>query len=329
MTKRRMLLLNARRRIPMARMLAERAKEFGITEIVCCDTDYSDALRFACDGFFIQPPLRNVTCVEQLCTKLKYLGIGFILPWLDRDILILSENAEILANYGIVAFTPPVEYTTIFTDKQKTVEWAHRQSINTPRTIDPNNPSFPAVAKLRKGQGGFHVHVLSSVAELDAAGWFSPDEYILQELIVGEEYTVDVVLNGRSGVHCVIPRRRLKVRGSEVVVAETSEDPSIIEWIYRVVNGMHFHGIINIQLFATSRGCELIEINPRFGGGSELSIAAGADLPSYILSILIDGEIKTPPPTLRSGLVMTRHLEAAFFHKDNPLIPVRIDRRQA
>ncbi|MBY3158011.1 ATP-grasp domain-containing protein [Rhizobium laguerreae] len=319
-----LILLNARRRLPMARLLAKCAPAFGITDITCCDTDYSDALRFTCDSFFIQRPLANSDNVEEFSTKLRSLGIKFIVAWLDSDIRLLSENRELLSQYGITAFVPPFEYTDIFTDKQKTAEWAASKSIDIPRTIDLHRPTFPLVAKLRRGQGGFHVRTLGSIAELQAARGLNQEEYIFQELIDGEEYTVDVVLNGSRGIHCIIPRRRIKVRGSEVVVAETADDSSIVQWVHRLMDGVAFCGIINIQLFATRRGLILIEINPRFGGGSELSIAAGADLPSYLLSILTEGYIKTEPPKLRNGLVMTRYLEAAFFQKEDPLTPVGV-----
>ena len=51
-------------------------------------------------------------------------------------------------------------------------------------------------------------------------------------------------------------------------------------------------GQITVQCMKTERGIEYIEINPRFGGGAPMSIAAGADSCENLYRLLQGEELK-------------------------------------
>jgi carbamoyl-phosphate synthase large subunit len=60
-----------------------------------------------------------------------------------------------------------------------------------------------------------------------------------------------------------------------------------------------------------------IEIDPPFGGGPPLSIAAGANFPPYLLQDLFDMEITTDG-TFQENLLMMRYPTSIFETVDDP-----------
>jgi len=76
---------------------------------------------------------------------------------------------------------------------------------------------------------------------------------------------------------------------------------------------MGARGPITIQAFLTGRGPVLTGINPRFGGGFPLALAAGGDYPAWILALLRGEPV---PPRLgqyRRGLFITRPFTEMFL----------------
>jgi carbamoyl-phosphate synthase large subunit len=64
---------------------------------------------------------------------------------------------------------------------------------------------------------------------------------------------------------------------------------------------------VTLQAFLTDEGPLLSEINPRFGGGFPLTLAAGGDYPEWIMQML---EGRCVPPRLGDyevDLYMTRY----------------------
>lgn len=59
-----------------------------------------------------------------------------------------------------------------------------------------------------------------------------------------------------------------------------------------------------------------MEINPRFGGGFPLSLAAGADFPLWIIKMLLNEEINIALDEWKEDVAMLRFDDAIFTTKD-------------
>lgn len=109
-----------------------------------------------------------------------------------------------------------------------------------------------------------------------------------------DEYTIDLYYNKNSILKCVVPRKRIEVRGGEISKGITSKN-EIIAFInekLHYINGAK--GCLTLQVFFNKINKEIvgIEINPRFGGGYPLSYAAGANYPKFIIDeYLLNQEI--------------------------------------
>jgi carbamoyl-phosphate synthase large subunit len=191
--------------------------------------------------------------------------------------------------------------------------------IDTPRTwtleqlLAMHDHDLPFFVKPRSGSAGAGLHLIETEEDLrQVRRWV--DDPIIQEYVQGREYTMDVYtgLNGEPA--CVVPRLRLRVRGGEVCQSQVVLDPELIEAGREAVRALPgCVGVITIQCIRSPAGrIAVIEVNPRFGGGAPLSIAAGADFPRYILAQHLGRRIHVPPTARQDGLMMTRYDRSIF-----------------
>jgi carbamoyl-phosphate synthase large subunit len=99
----------------------------------------------------------------------------------------------------------------------------------------------------------------------------------------------------------------IESKGGESIKGMTLKDLDLIEFGRTVAEALPIYGPANIQCFRQPDGRhEVTDVNPRFGGGFPLPLAAGSRYPELALA-LADGE--RPAQRLgdfRDGVVMTR-----------------------
>lgn len=305
------LLFGARRRIYLAEKLRIVAELEGV-KVFGCDTDEMDPLRFHVDQFFVVPPVTSRGFLQTFTDITTRAKIGSVLLWNDADITWFNSRRSHIDSLGVRLLLPPTEVVEMFCDKRATDLWAKTHGIRHPRAIALNDPSFPCIVKPRFGQGSVGVQLVRNKTELRALAC-RPDEIVAQEFIQGAEYTIDVALAGSTQPLFIAPRRRIKIRGGEVLIARLELLPAIIDFVKSVCCHFSFHALFNLQVFVTSDEIILLEFNPRLGGGSDLTSEAGANIARYLMQLHLSGAIQSSPPQLRDGLTMTRYLEADFF----------------
>jgi carbamoyl-phosphate synthase large subunit len=106
------------------------------------------------------------------------------------------------------------------------------------------------------------------------------------------EYTIDAYYDKNSNLKCLVPRRRIEVRGGEISKGKTEKHEfyKILKDKLSFIKGAK--ACLAFQFFIGKETDEIIgiEINPRFGGGYPLSYAAGANYPQYIIQEYIMNE---------------------------------------
>ena len=99
----------------------------------------------------------------------------------------------------------------------------------------------------------------------------------------------------------------IESKGGESIKGMTIRDERLIELARDTAEKLRLVGPANIQCFREEDGSHFVtDINPRFGGGFPLPLAAGGRYPELALA-LARGE--RPEPRLgdfREGIVMTR-----------------------
>jgi carbamoyl-phosphate synthase large subunit len=167
------------------------------------------------------------------------------------------------------------------------------------------------------GNSSIGVTKIRNAEELDFFIRYVPDA-IVQELITGEEYTIDILVDLHGRVRSVVPRLRVETRAGEISKGITVKNFDIIKAGKKVAEALPGAvGCITVQCFLTPGGeIKFIEINPRFGGGIPLSIKAGADFPRWIIEMYYGRESEITLDGWESGLVMLRYDDEIFTMKD-------------
>jgi carbamoyl-phosphate synthase large subunit len=128
------------------------------------------------------------------------------------------------------------------------------------------------------------AHARREVTQRDgrAGGDADADDLIVvQPRLVGTEYGVDVVADLRGDYAATLARRKIAMRAGETDRAESVDPTPFVDLAIGVNRALGHRGLIDLDVIRTEAGeCQVIDVNPRFGGGYPLSHVAGADVPS-------------------------------------------------
>ena len=262
--------------------------------------------------------------VHQLLEICEKEDIDLLIPLIDTELLVLAENKERFKEIGTTVLISDPTVIRIAMDKYNTHKFfvengfAAPEVINIDKALSSDDIEYPMVMKPARGSASIGVTKIESKEELRFFKDKIPNP-ILQEYLDGYEHTLDVLVDFEGRVRCVVPRKRLEVRAGEVSKGVTVKDKKIIGTGKKVVEALKGAlGPITVQGFLTSDGTfKLTEINPRFGGGHPLAIAAGADYPRWIIELMLGKNPEIKLDGWEDGLVMLRYDEAVFVRRED------------
>ena len=234
--------------------------------------------------------------------------VRLIVPLTDLDQVTLAAAREDL---GALVLLPAEETVERLADKYLAHLLFEERRIASPPTWLPNgvpdDASFPLLVKARNGFGSRHIYRAEDRVQLGFFLGYTPVDSIVQACLGGEEFSIDVFCDLEGRCLNAIPRTMIESKGGESIKGMTIRDEQLIELARDVAEKLQLVGPANIQCFREQDGSHYItDINPRFGGGFPLPLAAGGRYPELALA-LARGE--RPEPRLgdfREGIVMTR-----------------------
>lgn len=288
------LITSAGRRVSLVKNFQEALKNRNSKGRVYT-TDMAPELSSAChvaDGFLKTPRVSEANylgILKDFCLK---NDISILVPTIDTELSILALCKEDFNNSGIFVAVSSKEICDIFGRKDTTESFFIANNFNTPRMInDLSSCKYPVFAKLNNSSCSIGAQKVDS-REL-AVKLAENSNYVFQEFIEGDEYTVDVFIDRNQNVISVVPRLRMEVRAGEVSKAKTSKDKDIINKVIELCGCLKgAYGCITIQLFKTVDSISFIEINPRFGGGYPLTCSSGADFAQYLIDDYLNIQLK-------------------------------------
>lgn len=272
-------------------------------------TKTAPALSF-CDEAFQTCRINNKDYIPTLINICKQNSVDLLVPTIDTDLLILSQNKGLFKQIGTNVLVSDKNVIEIANDKRNTCKFFNEVGVKTPETFDDftkYNLGFPCFIKPMNGSASKDVHIVLGAKEL-AHYADTIDDYIVQNLVEGEEFTVDVLCDLNHKPLYITPRKRVQVRSGEVIVTEIIDDPQVVDECKKILQNLQAIGPITIQYIkeTTTGRNYYIEINPRFGGGSPLSMKAGAHSPEALLRIM-QGETVKPQLQVHSlGAIYSR-----------------------
>lgn len=311
------LLTSAGRRVTLLNAAKETLKTIFPSSSVHA-IDLNPSMSAACqiaDSASIAPRVIDPSYSDFLLDYCIKKQINLIVPTIDTELPILAQLKEPFSKYDITIAISDKTICDIFYLKRSTHDFFNAHGFNTPSIVSPNSEStFPLFAKLDNSScsiGAQKVNDISEAKRLLSLG----QDYVFQELIEGEEYTVDFYITRTGEPAMIIPRKRLEVRAGEVSKSITCKDHDIIQTVKHLCKHLKGSwGPMTLQLFKTANNkLSLIEINPRVGGGYPLSYHAGMNIFDLLLRE-IGGENIPYLDEWEDGLTMLRYDAEVLVH---------------
>jgi carbamoyl-phosphate synthase large subunit len=260
------------------------------------------------DHHALVPRIEQPDYVPALRALVEEYDVALIAPLTDLDQVRLARARDEL---GALVLLPDAETVERLGDKYRAHLLFEERGIASPPTWlpdgVPDDVRFPVLVKARHGFGSRHIYRAADRGQLEFFVGYTPVESIVQACLGGEEFSVDVFCDLEGRCLNAIPRTMIESKGGESIKGMTIRDEALIELAREVSEKLCLVGPANIQCFREADGSHfLTDINPRFGGGFPLPLAAGGHYPELALA-LARGE--RPEPRLgefREGIVMTR-----------------------
>lgn len=269
------------------------------------------------------PAYRNPNCLTAMLELCRRQNVRLMIPTIDPDLPFLAEHHEQFQAIGVSINLSDRRTIDIAKDKQTTHRWLIEQGFGTvaqaypQQVLDaPGDWPFPLFCKPVAGSASIGAQRVEDAQTLRLL--VQRGDYIVQRIAPGREYTVDVYVDRQGCCRCTVPRLRLETRGGEVSKGMTVRNEKVMDLARRVAEALPgARGVMNIQIFhdAPSGQTNVIEINPRFGGGYPLSDRAGATMARWLLEEALGLECTASNEQWQDGLVMLRYDDAVFVDR--------------
>lgn len=243
----------------------------------------------------------------EICSKDK---IDLVIPTIDTDLLVLSQNTDKFKEIGTRVLISSPKMIALCRDKNYTSDFFESCGLKAPRPINDYRlykGEYPCFIKPKDGSSSIDAYRVNTEDELVMYAEKIGD-YIIQPFIEGKEYTVDIFCDFDGEPIYITPRERIAVRSGEVLKTRIELDKIIIEESKRLIQSFKPCGPMTVQLIRqnTTGDDYYIEINPRYGGGAPLSIKAGADSAAALIRLLQGEKLEYNEAAARDGEVYSR-----------------------
>lgn len=270
--------------------------------------------------------MRDADYIPELLRICEADRIDLLIPTIDTDLLVLSQNAAEFGKIGTKVLISKPDKIAICRDKNYTADFFESCGLKAPRTVNDYqlyHGPYPCFIKPKDGSSSINAYKVENESELKVYAEQVGD-YIVQPFIEGTEYTVDIFCDYEGNPVFVTPRIRVAVRAGEVLKTEIAMDETIIEECRKLIAGFQPCGPMTVQLIRqnTTGDDYYIEINPRFGGGAPLSMKAGARSAEAILKLL-SGEKVDYANVIDDGAVYSRFDQSVCISEGNNTQPIK------
>jgi carbamoyl-phosphate synthase large subunit len=287
--------------------------------VIATDVDpFSPAVHVA-DAAHAVPRSDDPAYVDALLDVCAAHDVGLLIPTIDDELETVAAAAPRFAAAGVVVTAPHVETARICRDKRRTAAHLQAHGIGvaetwTPEEIRAGDVVLPLFIKPRRGRGSVGAHPVLTREHLRFFLGYVADP-VVQEYLDGPEFTIDLFCDLEGRPISAVPRERLVIRSGVTDRGRTVRDTALMDLACRCAEVLQFRGAVNVQCRVVDGTPIIFEINPRFSGGIQLTIAAGADFAEWTVRVA-RGEVLRPcMGAFTHGLRMSSH-ESSIFLSD-------------
>lgn len=263
------------------------------------------------DKAFVLPPVKHSDYFDTLLDICKQHEIRLLIPLIDAELPLLATQRERFLKVGILPVISSPEVVDICCDKWLTYKFLQESSIPVPKTylslaearkaLEQGEIDFPLIIKPRWGSASIGIVYAEDDEEIELGYRFlekliprtnladasqnDPQRSILiQELLFGQEYGLDIVNDLKGSYITTFVKRKLSMVGGETAQAMTVEDEQLKKLGELIGQKLGHIGNLDCDVIVNQNGYYLLEMNHRFGGGYPFSHIAGANIPAALIA---------------------------------------------
>lgn len=283
----------------------------GAGRVLACDASPEAPALQEADQAFIVPAVDEAGYVGALLAICAEHRVRLVIPALETELPLLAEHGPRFMEIGTRPMISSPEVIAKCFDKLETARFLESCGLAVPRTflsledarqaVACGELAFPVVVKPRWGVSSIGLRIAEDDEELDQAMRLarrhlartvladisaSDAEHcvLVQELLAGREYGLDVI-NDLEGRHvCTFVKRKLRMRNGQTDRAETVADQRLEMLGRRIGEKLGHVGMLDCDVFVNGDEACVIDLNPRMGGGYPFSHIAGANFPAALLA---------------------------------------------
>lgn len=277
--------------------------------VVGVDKDLTSPGLQACDVAHQVPGIFDPGYLDSLKKVILKENINMVFSLNDLEAELLAQNsAQLEQKTGAIFYVPSVPTLKVCIDKWSTFEFGRKIGISVPETflspegalksLDLGHVKFPLIIKPRRGTASMSLYFAESRKELEIGfaacleavtknTFFSlglDQSVIIQELIQGSEYGLDILYGCKENFIGFTAKRKLAMRAGETDRAVTVGQEYFFDAVNKIVQNLPHRGNLDCDFLERNGVLYLLEFNPRFGGGYPFTHLSGANH----LQILID-----------------------------------------
>ena len=263
------------------------------------------------DKAFVVPQITSDNYLQKILEICQQNKVRLLFSLNDLELPLLARHRSLFLEIETIPVVSSEEVVNTCFDKWKTVAFLELCNLNNPKTypslpkalaaLDERDVVFPLVVKPRWGTASIGIHYPRDREELELTyrllskhlkhsflkdiSAFDPERcIIIQERLEGEEYHLDVINDLNGNYVCTFVKHKLAMRAGETDKAVTVNRQQLDE-LGRIIGQKLGHiGNLDCDVFVSEKGCYVLEMNPRFGGGYPFAHVAGANVPAALMA---------------------------------------------
>ena len=213
------LLTSIGRRVELLKAFRESMYRAQLTgKIITADLKQNAPAAFLADTAELVSRVDSPQYIDQLLDICDRHQIDLLVPLIDTELQLLSVHEQRFRDRGVTVLISSTAVTEICYGKRKTGLFFQTIGVKTPRIYklaEIIDLDFPVIIKPNTGSASVGVHRIENRTELDFFSNYVKDP-IVQEIISGEEYTIDILVDFQGKAISIVPRLRLETRISIV-----------------------------------------------------------------------------------------------------------------
>lgn len=299
--------------------------------IITVDMSSDNAGRYLSDHFETIPPASDDDFIDCVLQVVQQHNVDLLIPIVDYEFAKFAEAIDLFSSVGCRVVLSRAPVIAKCNDKWQTFQFLSELGVDTPRswlpdTFDTQATDFPLFVKPQlMGRGSLDCHVVQSTADLDHV-LQSVKNPIIQQLVSGREYTVDMLCDFNGKAINGVVRERTETKSGVSYKGVTVQNQAVLEQAAQIVEALPIVGPSNLQCFVNDDGVTFIEINPRFSGALALSIAAGFNSPGLLLALHAGHTVPCHLGQYEEGVRMFRFWQEVFVNSTgneiaSPMMP--------